>query len=195
MSQITQEEYIKISDLLHSDNVHEIMTTINICYAGTSSENCSRLLTMISEISKAALRKKDKEVLLNRKCVETLEYMVPNNYKYPYGMYGVLTYVYCRCNFKQSYLDSKDESSHKLMVKARRAMQGNPGAKAVLPQFIDYIEFCSKNPDWKNDSIWGMLESEVKDMTEWCIQNRDKWDDYTKSDIEKQLNLEANGII
>lgn len=25
-----------------------------------------------------------------------------------------------------------------------------------------------------------MLELEVKDMTKWCVQNRDKWDDYTK---------------
>lgn len=200
MSQITQDEYIKMSDLLHSENVHEIMRAMCLMYAGGSEHNCLKLLSMISDVAKSGFKTKEEEVRLYQRCVETVEYMVPTkDYKYPYGMFGILTYVYCRFNFKKSYLDSKDEFKHRTMVSARRAMQGNPGAKATIPQFIEYIEFCSKNPDWENDDIWTspilVDKDSIKDMVEWCINNRDKWDDCTKSDVEKQLNLEANGVI
>lgn len=193
VSRITQEEYLKMSDLLHSENVHEIMKAMCIMYAGGSDHNCLKLLSMISDVAKSGFNTKEEEVRLYQKCTETLEYMVPtNNYQYPYGMFGVLTYVYCRCNFKKAYLDAQDEFKNKTMVPVRRAMQGNPGAKATIPQFIEYINFCSNNPDWKNDDIWKsplLIDNDnIKDMVEWCVNNRDKWDDYTKSDIEKQLN-------
>lgn len=207
MSQITQEEYIKMSDLLHSENVHEIMKAMCIMYAGGSDHNCLKMLSMVSDIAKSGFKTKEEEVRLYQRCVETVEYMVPtNNYTYPYGMFGVLTYVYCRCNFKKAYLDSQDEFKHKSMLTLSRALQGNPGAKATLPQFVDYIEFCSNNPDWKHDDIWEspiLIDKEnIKDMVDWCIQNREKWDDtqrkpfkHNHSDVEKQLNLESNGII
>lgn len=182
MSQITQEEYLKISDLLHSENVHEIMKEMCYFYANDGEQNCLKLLSNISNIAKAGFDNKNKEVLLRQKCMETLEYMVPTkNYQYPYGMFGVLTYVYCRCNFKKAWQDSQDEFKHRIMLTASRAMQGNPGAKATIPQFIEYIDFCSKNPDWKNDDMINsviLIDNEnIKDMIDWCIHNRDKWDD------------------
>lgn len=56
MGKITQDEYLKISDLLHSENVKEIMEFMSVQYAGARQEYCDHLLGLIPQIAQANVK-------------------------------------------------------------------------------------------------------------------------------------------
>lgn len=178
MGKITQDEYLKISDLLHSENVKEIMQFMSVQYAGYRQEYCDHLLGLIPQIAQANVKRMADDLVLHRLAVNTLETMLPPNATYPFGNTGVVSYVYAECNFKRFWDESRGDFSHKRMVTASTLLSGSPGARATLPLFREYIDKCSEDPNWESDFMWSQLDNEdCKAMVRWCIENRDKWDD------------------
>ena len=104
--------------------------------------------------------------------------MIPEHAEYPYGLHGVLSFVYAQCNFKRMYEESLNPNLNKHMLTALQAMRGRPGIRAVIPQFKDYVDDCRKRENWREDMHWNQLDCEAcKEMVDWCIKNPDKWDD------------------
>ena len=77
MGQVTQDEYLKISDLLHSENVKEIMQFMSVQYAGSRQEYCGHLLGLIPQIAQANVKRMADDIVLHRLAVNTLETMLP----------------------------------------------------------------------------------------------------------------------
>lgn len=187
MSQITQAEYLKIKDLLNSPNVKDIMNFMVLQYSGCRDEYCNHLLSLIPSIAQSVINRKNSELYLKQKAIETVEQMIPQNKQYPFGMAGVMAYVYSQFNFRKMYLDSKETLTHKHMVTALDSLKGCSGARATVPQFKKYIDECANRDDWENDHFWMFIDNEdCKEMVRWCIANKEKWDDL--DDYMKTLN-------
>lgn len=190
MSNITKDEFEKIQDLLHSEHVTDIMTCITTIYASYSNDTCNHLLSLIAKLSTANIKRMEDDLALKQKAVETLEYMLPAGMTYPFGKAGAIAFVYSQMNFHKMWLNSRKEFTHTNMVTAAQFLRSSPGARATLPIFRQYIDECSANSNWKDDVILNQFQnSDLIDMIEWCIANRDKWDDMQEYlDQQKMLN-------
>ena len=167
-----------MNDLLQSENVHEIMRTMALNYASGSVDKCNKLLALIPNIAAANMKRMTDDMVLCQQAVNVLEYMIPEHAEYPYGLHGVLSFVYAQCNFKRMYEESLNPNLNKHMLTALQAMRGRPGIRAVIPQFKDYVDDCRKRENWREDMHWNQLDCEAcKEMVDWCIKNPDKWDD------------------
>lgn len=178
MSQITQDEYIKISDLLHSERVKDIIEFMLVQYASFKEGTCTHLLSLIPSIAQQNIKRVNSELYLKQKAIETIECMIPQDKPYPYGMAGVIAYVYSQFNFRKMYFDSKETLTSKHMVTASETLRGSPGARATIPLFKNYCDKCATRTDWEDDHFWMFVDSEdCKEMVRWCIANKEKWDD------------------
>ena len=174
---ITQDEYLNLSELLRSENAGEIVAEMCLRYARGSSENCRELLSLIPGIAGEEVARLDREARLRQKAFETLEYMLPSGAKYPYGDYGVITVMYCQCNFKKGWEEASAPGSGKRFLSLREALRGHPGLKAVGYLYLEYIKGC-RGRSWRNDEVWNMIgDEEAEEMVQWCIDNIDKWTD------------------
>ena len=188
MSNITKDEFDKIQDLLHSEHVADIMTLMTTMYASYSNDTCNHLLSLIAKLSTANIKRMEDDLALKQKAVETLEYMLPAGMTYPFGKSGAIAFVYSQMNFHKMWLNSQKEFTHSHMVTAAQFLRSSPGARATLPIFRQYIDECSTNPNWKDDVMFTQFQTaDLIDMIEWCITNRDKWDDM--EDYNNQQNM------
>lgn len=167
-----------INDLLHSESVHEIMELMAVQYAADGVDKNNRLIALIPKIVAVNTRRLADDMVLCQQAVNIIEYMIPERAEYPYGLTGVISFVYAQCNFKRMWEESRNPNLHKHMLTALQAMRGRPGIRAVIPQFKDYVDDCRRRENWRDDMCWNQLDCQAcQDMVEWCIKNPDKWDD------------------
>ena len=179
MGMITIKEAEMASELLKSENVREIMDFMTAKYAAESATNCNHLLQRIPDIAAANIKRQESELFLRQKAVETIEFMLPSKAEWEFGPTGAVMFVYCQCNFRKMWIESRQPELHKNMLTALQAMQGHPGIRATLPQFKKYVDECRENPGgWEDSLMWDQIDNEdCKEMVRWCIANKQLWDD------------------
>lgn len=179
--QLTQEEIEKMGDLLKSRNSPKIMYIMMRNFAGVSDENVKFLMKTIPDLAETVIDRANSRVIMKQKAIETLEAVMPAKGKpYPYGMFGVLTFILAQCNFQELY-----DPDHTYICLASRHMTGSPSNRMMIPQFRKFLD---KGEALWEDHAWMMLDQcgygdECRNMVRWCLDNREKWDDIT--DIEE----------
>ena len=171
--QLSKDELVMMSKLLESKSLPKIMYMMLKGFAKISDENTQFALKTIPEIANAVIDRAKAEVCKKQQTIRTMESVMPSLKEYPYGMFGVLTYVLSECNFKEIY------EKEPMFCRASRLLTGSPAAKMMLPKFREFI--ASGDQLWE-DHAWGQLDvcgygNECRDLVKWCIANRSVWDD------------------
>lgn len=173
--QLTQEETDKMAELLGSDNVPKILFLMMRSFASRSDENVKFLMKTITELANTTIDRANTAVLKKQKVIESMEAIMPPGLdRYPYGNVGVLTYILSQCNFKELY-----NPEQPYLALASRHMTGSPMGRMMIPQFKELLD--KGDALWK-DSAWLCIDlmgygDECRDLVQWCLDNREKWDD------------------
>ena len=173
--QLTQEEVDMMAELLRSGNAPKILLLMMRSFASSSDENVKFLMKTITELANATIDRANTAVLKKQKVIESMEAIMPPGLaRYPYGNVGVLTYILSQCNFKELY---NPEQAY--LALASRHMTGSPMGRMMIPQFKELLD--KGDALWK-DSAWLCIDlmgygDECRDMVQWCLDNREKWDD------------------
>ncbi len=162
-------------ELLRSGNAPKILFLMMRTFASRSDENVKFLMKTITELANTTIDRANTAVLKKQKVIESMEAIMPPSLtKYPYGNAGVLTYILSQCNFKDLY-----NPEQPYLALASRHMTGSPMGRMMIPQFKELLD--KGDALWK-DSAWLCIDlmgygDECRDMVQWCLDNREKWDD------------------
>ena len=173
--QLTQEEIEQMGSLLKSKNSPKIMYVMMRNFAGISDENTQFLMKTIPDLANVVIDRANARVTMKQKAIETLEAVMPAKGKpYPYGMFGVLTFILAQCNFMALY---DPENAWRCL--ASRHMTGSPSNRMMIPVFREFVD--QGEALWE-DHAWMMLDQcgygeQCRSMVRWCLDNREKWDD------------------
>lgn len=164
-----------MAELLRSGNAPKILLLMMRSFASSSDENVKFLMKTITELANATIDRANTAVLKKQKVIESMEAIMPPGLaRYPYGNVGVLTYILSQCNFKELY---NPEQAY--LALASRHMTGSPMGRMMIPQFKELLD--KGDALWK-DSAWLCIDlmgygDECRDLVQWCLDNREKWDD------------------
>ena len=149
-------------------------------FATESHENVKFLFSTITSLADTVIDRADAEVCMKQKAIETIEAVLPAKEKeWPYGMFGVLTYIVAQCNFMKLHEEDK-------FCIASRLMRGSPANRMMIPPFCRFVD--SGEAAWK-DHAWIMLDQcgygeDCRELVRWCQENRELWNDLDWPDVQ-----------
>jgi len=181
--QLTAEELEAMGYLLRSGNSPKIMFFMMRKFAAKSHENFKFLVSTISSLANTVIDRADAEVCMKQKAIETIEAVLPQKEKeWPYGMFGVLTYMVAQCNFMKMHEDGNE-------CIASRYMRGSPANRMMIPPFCRFVNLGEKAWD---DHAWIMLDQcgygeDCRELVRWCQENKELWNDIGVLDVQAEL--------
>lgn len=195
---VTPKEFEAMRIILTSERAAVMLKELNKTFATMDSKAPSWLLTILTEIVSYVTTLANNHISSMQNWVSTLGRMLtldtsksgsrtgePNFLTSHFrdladtSNWDVLVYMYEFCNFKDA--DQKVECGiYSEMPTAKSRCAGNKLAAAYIGRFVKFLDDLKVKPieELVAYDIICKTYPGIKEMIEWCRDNRDKWDNF-----------------